>query len=228
MVDVRVSDISSYFFCPLRVYLSNGLGLRANVDVKASHGSIVHDLYLSLSRVSATYVKKGIEIEKAVRIGLREVFSSVVSRWPEYSGFLYDIVDDIVEYRVINPFVGLPVETEVYLEDDNIGLYGRLDMLEGVYPVEVKYKSKLSVSDVYQLVAYVVLLRKVRGIAPKYGFIDLLPLQRVKVHINDPLIDKTMKIVEKVKEASVTPILNNRGDCNKCDYNFLCRLFFGL
>lgn len=225
---VRVSDVSSYFFCPLKVYLCNGLGFRGSVGVEARVGGAVHDLYLTLSRLSGIYVEKGLGVEDAVRKVKRDAFSTVSSRWPDYRDILSGLVEGLVRFRIGNGFAGFPVGSEVYLESERLGLYGRLDLLEGSVPVEVKYKRDVSVGDVYQLVAYGLLLRDVKGLWSDYGFIDLLgSFRRVRVLFTDELVERTRSIIEKVRLASITPIFERRGDCNVCDLRLECKMFFG-
>jgi len=123
--------------------------------------------------------------------------------------------------------VGKPVEVEVVVESEELGFRGKIDLLEGTAPVEVKYRGRVKPSDILQLSLYAVALEEMRGVEVKIGYVDLLlPCRRVEVKIGR-LTRLAPLLVSAVRTASLKPCKPFKPPCRLCDLKAECTLFLG-
>jgi len=206
---LSVSLVSSFVFCPFKVFLVAGLGLREDVYGPPMVGKVVHEFYGELCRVLATGGDVGPVLK---RFGdLDEGFKSRV-----------------YEFRVSTPFAGYPVKVEHALSSPRLSLKGVVDLLEGWVPVEVKFRDRVLESDRIQLALYALLIEDIYGVDVDYGFIDLLAVpRRVRVEISDGLRRRALKFRDKVFEVRVEGSLEKRrSSCRYCGFRDFCKLYF--
>jgi len=208
---IPVYFIQIYRFCPLKVYLEAGLGLKSKKTKESEIGRIAHKIYLDLSIT----LGKGEDIEKKLHQILEE------HNDPEIS----DLANKLLEFRLKTPLEGLPVIVELELESTELGVTGRVDLVEGLIPIEVKYKDRAYRADVEQLAAYALLLEEKLGVEVKLGCIDLLKSnRRIKVPLTLLLKKHVKNLIVEVARASLSPQYPANPPCHKCDLKTECHM----
>jgi len=135
-------------------------------------------------------------------------------------------IRSLAEFRSRVGLAGRPVKLEVPLESSWLGVRGRVDILEGSYPVEAKYRGKLLAADVLQLAVYALLLEE-ESVYADVGYVDLLKARRrVPVRLTSALKDRAKALIAKLKRACLEPVTPRSPPCRACDLRAECRLLF--
>lgn len=204
---VPVSLVKSLLFCPARVYVEFGLGVVPRYEGEA--GRQAHAAYALLTK--ALYERGRItegDVEEACRaapaLGRAEI-------------------ERIARFRERVGLAGVPVRAEVEVSSPELGLAGRVDLLEGSHPVEVKYRGRPTRADVLQLALYALILGR-EGLDCRVGYIDLLK-SGVRVPV---LLDRLAPLAERVaaelRRAAFEPMVPESPPCGRCDVRVACRM----
>jgi CRISPR-associated exonuclease Cas4 len=117
---------------------------------------------------------------------------------------------------------------EIYLESTDIGLKGKIDILEDeeLVPVERKRGEKYYDNDIMQVAGYCYLLEKCTGKSVDSGIIYLYKTdQRVRIPF-DPVKKKEIrKIISEIHDItsdSPPPFTDNPNKCKKCSTREYC------
>ena len=209
---ITVSLVRAYLFCPLRAYIE-GLGLRPDRGPAVEAGAAVHRAYEMLSL-------------KLAEAG--EISRSHVEEVSRETGLPLGEVERLARFRESIGLAGRPVRVEVELESRRLGLRGRLDILEGSTPVEVKYRGGVGKEDLIQLALYAMMLEE-HGTRVEVGYIDLLrEPRRVRVELGKELRSRALKALRGAKVALLEPRPPRRGaPCAACDVRRECAVFLG-
>lgn len=117
---------------------------------------------------------------------------------------------------------------ELYLEDHEIGIKGRIDILaeEDMVPVERKRSNRYYENDVMQLAGYCHLLENATGESVDFGVIYLYgPDRRVRIRYDEQLQREVRQIVDEMRSMSpdkVPPLVDNPNKCEKCSVRSYC------
>jgi len=117
---------------------------------------------------------------------------------------------------------------EIYLEDIEIGLKGKIDILEEdqLVPVERKRGSRFFENDVMQVAGYCYLLDKCSGETVKNGIIYLYGNdERVRIPFDRIKRKRITDIVSSMHELSLKsppPYAENPNKCTKCSTRKYC------
>lgn len=142
------------------------------------------------------------------------------------TGVPMKLLEELAEFRCRIGLAGVPVRVEVELSSSRLGVRGRLDLLEGDVPVEVKYRDRIGVEDLVQLALYAMILEE-RGLSVEVGYIDLLrPLKRVRVELDSGLRERALTALENTRLAILEPLHPRNPPCRLCDVKAQCTLFF--
>ena len=225
---LNISTVSTYVFCPFKVFLQNYLGLREEVGLIPETGKVVHEYYTGLSVLLYEHLKAGKSLLKTLVDEYTETFLEKTPR--DVRERVEEDLFRIAEFRLKQPFMETPVRREVYLSSRKLSLRGSIDLLEGIYPVEVKYRERIIEGDLIQLALYTLLLEETYRRDIDYGAIDLLKAcKRVKVKVDSKLRVRALHAREKVLEATLAGQVENlkekrRRGCKYCGLRETCRL----
>jgi len=216
MVSVRipVRMLSAYLYCPRLPYLMR-LGVRRE-DERSARGWRLHEAYVALSVRVGRRVAGGEPLGEAVdgeRDWLVGFLGGLGSPDPVgEAGFL-------AWYRAGVPLEGVPVRGEVGVRWGR--LVGRVDLVEGGVPVEVKGGAP-RLGDFVQAVAY--------GVALGAGWVcvDYLGRGRVCLVVGRGAAGYVEGLVGEVMEAVADPwgVPRRGGGCGGCPYRAECSLVF--
>ena len=178
-------------------------------------GKRLHEVYVGLSVKAGSLVERGWGFREAVR----RLWGWVVGELEELGS--PDPLGDaelVVGHRVRYGFAGLPVRGEVEVRSGLVR--GRVDLVEGGVPVEVKTGRPWR-GDVVQALAY--------GLAMDASRValDYLGRGRVWLRVNDEGRRFVVGLVGDVLEAVADPwSVGGRARCESCPYRSACRLVF--
>lgn len=218
MVKFPVTFVKSYLFCPRLPYLQY---LRMSKPTFESvRGRRLHHAYVELSVRSGRLVEKGMEFVEAVE-GLRdwivELLRDLGSPDPESEAGL------VVSHRLRYRFEGFPVRGEVCVKGEF--LVGRVDVLEGCVPVEVK-TGRPRRGDVAQALSYALL---VSGCRVDRVVLDYLGYRRLFLRVGERARIFVGRLVEEIVEVISDPWgipVAGGSKCRRCPYRAECRLVF--
>lgn len=218
MVKFPVTFVKSYLFCPRLPYLQH---LRVSKPTPESErGRRLHQAYVALSVRSGRMVEEGVDFADAVE-GLRgwvvDLLRGLGSPDPEGEAEL------VVSHRLRYGFEGLPVRGELWVEGDL--LVGRVDVVEGCVPVEVK-TGRPRRGDVAQALSYALLLSQCRV---DRVVLDYLGYKRVFLRAGrrarsfvGRLVEQVLGVISDPWSAGAPP----GAKCSRCPYRAECRLVF--
>lgn len=122
--------------------------------------------------------------------------------------------------------------TEKYLENEQLGINGKVDMAficeKEVVPVEFKFiEKKPSYAYILQLAGYGILLEKEFNIPFNRGFIIYSNnIKFYKIVFNEKIKDDFLKTIDNIKEIVKRGILPyssaNENKCSQCEYINYC------
>lgn len=225
-VIVSVNDIVTYCMCPRLLFIKKFLDLLPPPTESMIRGSLAHEVYLGFSVRLGKAIEMGLDPNQEARSFL-EYWAAKLSK-----GLLsqvdYDLIEEVVNFRLRNRPQQTPVKVETRISSKKVGVSGVIDMIEGVVPVEVKLKSRPRLQDYIQLTWYAILMEEELGISVRYGYLDLLPITRIRVRISDKLRDlalstrdETIKILYSLEEP---PKRVEKPICKSCELNLECKL----
>ncbi len=210
-----VSFLRAYFYCSVLPYML-AQGIVRGSDLSA-RGTRLHKAYLELSVKASKLVEAGLDPTDAVNSTLSDIINllkELNSPNPVSEARI------LADFRTRVGFAGFPVKCEVELESDL--LIGRVDLIEGYTPIEVK-TGRISRGDIFQVVAYTLLM----DIEPEKVAIDYIPRGRVWINVTRELVDLVKKTIPKVAETIVEPKIPERKKmCRTCSYRAECSLLF--
>lgn len=122
--------------------------------------------------------------------------------------------------------------TERYIWSEDIGMHGRIDLIESdrgsLTPIERKRAESGDYypSDVVQLAGYCMLLEKELGEPVNVGYIYLYSTdQRHAIRISDDYRRTVIEIIDRIRSmsvGSVPPFTDNPSKCNGCSARHYC------
>jgi len=224
-VTISVNDIVTCCLCPRLLYVKKSLGLLPPPTTSMIRGSLAHNVYMDFS----------IELSKAIGMGIspQNCASSYLSSWRARleDGLIsqddYNLIEDIVNFRLRNVPRG-PVKVEVKITSTDLGVSGIVDLIEGLEPVEVKLKVRPRLQDYVQLAWYAMLIEGAMKLKVDFGYIDLIPIMRVRVKISDRLRDLAIKLRDEAIRVlyglEEPPRRVERPLCRSCELSLECKL----
>jgi len=117
---------------------------------------------------------------------------------------------------------------ELYLEDQNIGIKGKMDILEedDLVPVERKRSKRYYQNDVVQLAGYCLLLEKATDKSVDAGVIYLYEVdRRVRIQYDEELRQEVRQVVDEMRSMTpedVPALTDNPNKCEKCSTREYC------
>jgi len=117
---------------------------------------------------------------------------------------------------------------ELYLEDPDVGIKGKIDILEedDLVPVERKRSSRYYQNDVIQLAGYCFLLETASEESVETGVIYLYePDRRVRIQYDEDLRQEVRHVVNEMRSMTpddVPPLVDNPNKCDKCSTRQYC------
>jgi len=217
MVEVKL--ISSYTLCPFRVFLIKYLGLKEDVEYLTAKGRVLHQLYYELTLAKLRALEMGLDEESLLKSISHRYLSSVLTERE---------VETVVDFRVSTPLIGTPVEVERLFKSRELAMIGRVDLIEGGVPIEVKSRDRVLESDRIQLALYALLIERERKVNIDTGCIDLpLIARREFVTLTDSLRRKALELRDLTIEISLTPSppprRRSESRCKYCGLEEVCR-----
>ncbi|MBC7101434.1 MAG: Dna2/Cas4 domain-containing protein [Methanobacteriales archaeon] len=241
-MNMRVSLISEYLFCPFKLYIEE-VDERSIQKIKLIRGAyndfkdLIGDVLPLIHKGMGVneirdILKRGVErlappseIEKILEMEA-EVESIKIKRFMDVTG------KDGYEIR---RFIANPSLSNYRIYDDSLELYGnvhRIEIIKGKYhPIKIKiglppYKGVWD-SDALEVAAYALLIEKEFKSEVLLGFVDyILVGERRPVTIDQALREDLLTIIGEIKgilmgEHAPSTNLNPR-KCEKCNYNDIC------
>jgi len=121
------------------------------------------------------------------------------------------------------------IDKEVYLEDQDLGICGRVDYVvednNGVAPLEVKYTKKLKPWWKYTIVAYALLMETKYGKPVKNGYLLIPKPVVIKINITDSHRRYILESIDKIRailNGRYIPRQQTTRSCRNCDYRDIC------
>jgi len=116
---------------------------------------------------------------------------------------------------------------EIYLEDKEIGIKGKIDVLEdGKTPVERKRGGQYFENDIMQVAGYCMLVEEATGEEINEGIIYLYKQdKRVRIPISQEKKQKVKETIQKIQDLdpdNPPPIIDNRNKCKGCSVRSYC------
>jgi len=222
-LEINVTDITLYLFCPYKLYLIRHIGLKGKPTRESTLGKVAHKAYL----ITSILLSKGANLD-SVR---KEIVKRVTTELNINSVSIEDLekaIDEAIDARMRIPISGTPVVTEARLKSAKLKLIGVIDLLEGNTLVEVKYRETILKRDIIQLALYALLLEDCCRLDVDYGYIDLLKSKRrVKIEITDEIRRRALKLRDQVQITIIAGLYpRHRESCDKCDLLVECKSLF--
>ncbi|MEM0083147.1 MAG: CRISPR-associated protein Cas4 [Thermosphaera sp.] len=224
-VVISVSDVVTCCICPRLLFIKKYLGLLPQPTESMIKGSLAHKVYLDFSVKIGKAIEAGSDIHREAQIYLEgwanELSKGLISQVD------YDLIEEVVNFRLRNrPHTPISVETKI--SSVKLGVSGVIDMIEGTTPVEVKLKSRPRLQDYIQLTWYAILMEEELGVEVEYGYLDLVPIMRLRVHVSDKLKDLALSIrdeaIRVLYSLDEAPRRVEKPTCRSCELNLECKL----
>lgn len=224
-VMVSVNDIVTYCLCPRLLYVKKCLGLLPPPSEPMFKGSLVHNAYIDFSLKLGQGIERGLNPEEIASEHLdfwrRRLHEGLISRES------YELIESAINFRLkYRPRV--PIRAEVKVSSSRLGVSGIIDMIENYEPVEVKLKIKPRIQDYVQLTWYAMLIEGQTGHKVNVGYLDLIPVTRIKVTISKNLRDLAVKLrnetINVIYGLKDPPKRAERPLCRSCELSLECNL----
>lgn len=203
-LELRVSDLKQYAYCPRIVYYQYVMPVDREPTYKMAHGKE--------AQVSLEALEKRRKL-RAYRL------DSAAPDDPTNRG-LKDGLDS--GERIFN----------LWLRSERLGLNGRLDLLihtvQGYYPVDFKYtEGGVRRNHVLQLAAYALLVEERYETAVETGFLYLIPAKDVVVlaltdEMKREVLETLAKVRRMIRQEAMPPPTPVRARCKDCEYQNYC------
>lgn len=198
-------------YCPVRIYLTIGLGLKPKPTKEMEIGKQAHRAYQLLTLALA---RKGEITEEDLEAAAKEA-----------PGLPREEIEKIAQFRASTLPPRASIQIELDVEVSGLPLKGKIDILENEAPVEVKYKAQATAPDIQQALLYMYMLEKTKDKKVEKAYIDLLK-KPARIQLKRPTTWKPIeKLLQRLAEAAAQPIMPPNPPCRKCNLKRECRLF---
>lgn len=203
--------LQDLYYCPVRIYLTVGLGLKPRPAREMELGRQAHKAYQLLTLALA---RKG-EITP-------EDLDAANSAAPSLTR---DEIEKIARFRASTFPPRASIQIEVEVEAPHLPLKGRIDLLENGAPVEVKYKARAAAPDVQQVLLYMYMLEESTGCRVEKAYIDLLK-RPARIRVERPSSWRLVEeLLQRLAEAVAHPLKPPNPPCGSCNLKRECGLF---
>ncbi|MDI9623472.1 MAG: CRISPR-associated protein Cas4 [Methanothermobacter sp.] len=241
-MNMRVSFISEYLFCPFKLYLEE-VDENSIRKIKLIRGA--YNDFRDLIGETLPLIRKEMGFDEIRDILKREVeklapsseIKKILETEAEVESIKIKRFMDVTgkDGWEIRKFIANPSLNNYRIYDDSLELSGnvhRIEIIKGkYYPIKIKaglppYKGVWD-SDALEVAAYALLIEKEFKSEVFLGFVDYIPVgERRPVIIDQTLRGDLLTIIEEIKgilKGKYTPSINpNPRKCEKCNYNDIC------
>ena len=217
---LTVTDLSTYHYCPRKLFISKGLGLKEAPNIHTIKGNIIHKT-----------IEKWAVSKESPQLILKELIKQNHQELKKFGQGLVDFYNEAMpwiksEFELLK---NKELRAEVSVEDKELMLKGRIDLIvkgRKEIPVEIKTGTAPRENEVWpghqiQLGAYLMMLKL------SEGQIHYIKDSEVRSVVLNPFLEIKIKKIrheanEMIKTLNLPPTINEESKCSRCGFKEFC------